>query len=95
MRFASIRDFRVNASSVLLKAGGEETVVVTLRGKPVALFVPINETQLEDMAQAIKLARLRTSVERLREQARKSGAGRLGPAAIDREIKAARNARHA
>lgn len=95
MRFASIRDFRVNASSVLQKAGADETVVVTMRGRPVALFVPVDETQLEDMAQAIKLARLRASVEKLRGQARKAGSDRLSASEIEREIKAVRAARRA
>ena len=90
MRFASVRDFRVSASSVLLKAGRDETVVVTLRGKPVALFVPIDETQLEDMSLAIKAARLRSAVDKLRQDARKAGTDRLSPAQIEREIKTAR-----
>lgn len=95
MRFASIRDFRASAAAVLGKAAGDETVVVTLRGKPVALFVPIDESQLDQMAQAIKAARLRASIEELRVQARRSGADRLTPAEIDREIRAARRSRRA
>ena len=95
MRFASVRDFRVSTSAVLLKSGRGETVVVTLRGKPVALFVPIDEAQLEDMAQAIKMARLRSAVEKLRQDARKAGTDRLADAQIEREIKAARRAKRA
>lgn len=95
MQFASIRDFRTSVSSILLKTGKDDTVIVTLRGKPVALFVPINESQLEDMTQAIKLARLRTSVEKIRVKAQKAGLDRMSAKAIEREIKTARSARHA
>lgn len=92
MRFATIRDFRINVSSILQRAG-DETVVVTLRGKPVALFVPVDEERLEEMARAISFARLRASVDKLQEEARKSGASRLSPSAIEREINRARRQR--
>ncbi len=95
MKFASIRDFRTSVSSILHKTGKDDTVIVTLRGKPVALFVPVDESQLEDMTQAIKLARLRTSVEKVRTQAQKTGLDRMSAKAIEREIKTARGARHA
>ena len=94
MHFASIRDFRTSVSSILHKSGGDETVIVTLRGKPVALFVPINEAQLENMTQAIKLARLRTSIEKVRTKAQKAGLDRMSAKAIAGEIRAARS-RHA
>lgn len=92
MRFATIRDFRINVSSILARTG-DETVVVTLRGKPVALFVPVDEDRLEEMTRAIGFARLRASVEKIQEQARKSGASRLTPAEIEREIARARRQR--
>jgi prevent-host-death family protein len=95
MRFASIRDFRVNASAILSAAGRDETVIVTLRGKPVALFVPVEESHLESMMQAVKLARLKDSVDSLRRQAAKAGSDRLSASGIDREVRAARRARHA
>lgn len=95
MRFATLRDFRTKGSALLAKAGEDETIVVTLRGRPVALFVPVDEERLEEMNQAIKAARLRASWARLQEAAHKAGSDRLSPAAIDREIRAARRARRA
>lgn len=95
MQFAAIRDFRINATAVLRKAGSEETVVVTLRGKPVGLFVPVTESLLEDMAQAVKLARLRASVSALRRDAAASGTDKLGPREVQRVIRAGRRARRA
>lgn len=95
MRFATMRDFRTKGSAILARAGEDETVVVTLRGRPVALFVPVDEARLEDIAQAIKTARLKSAWKQLQEDARKAGSDRLSPAAIGREVRAARRARRA
>lgn len=95
MRFASVRDFRVNVSSFLQGAAKDEIVVVTLRGKPRALFVPIEEERLEEMTRAFHAARLRVLVEKLRAQAEKAGTSKMSMAEINREIRAARRSRRA
>ena len=95
MRFATVRDFRVSVSSVISKASGDETIVVTMRGRPVAVFVPVSEAGLENMMRAIERARLRDSVDELRRKSVKTGKNRMKSQEIEREIRAARRARHA
>lgn len=95
MRFSTLRDFRTKGSAILAKAGEDEAVVVTLRGRPVGLFVPVDEERLEDVFQAVKAARLRSAWRKLNEAAKKAGMDELSPARIGREIAAARRARRA
>lgn len=90
MRFASIRDFRLNAATVLRRAGGDESVVVTRRGKPVAVLIPTTEDALEDILRAVQGARLKAAVEKARREAAKAGSAKLSPAEIDAEIRKAR-----
>ncbi|MBI4371797.1 MAG: type II toxin-antitoxin system prevent-host-death family antitoxin [Elusimicrobia bacterium] len=94
MQFASIRDFRLNAAGILGRAGDKENVVVTKRGKPVAVLVPTDEAMLEDMLRAVNGARLKAAVEKMREAARRAGTSRMAAEQIEAEIKKVRRRRH-
>lgn len=94
MHFASVREFRTGVSSVLRRSG-DETVIVTLRGKPVGLFLTVSEPDLEEMLQAVKAARLRRAVDRVRESAKRAGSDRLSPGEIEAEIQAVRRSKRA
>lgn len=90
MRFASLRDFRLNAATVLGRAGSDESVVVTRRGKPVAVLIPTTEDALEDILRAVQGARLKAAVEKARREAAKAGSAKLSSAEIDAEIRKTR-----
>ena len=93
MQFASIRDFRLNASVIMDRMGTDESVVVTRRGKPVAVLIPASEEMLEEVLRAVQGARLKAAVEKARAEAARSGAGRLTRAQVDAEIRRARAGR--
>lgn len=95
MRFATLRDFRTKGSALLAQARADDTIVVTLRGRPVALFVPVEEDRIEEIMQAVDGARLRAAVENIRAQAEKTGASKLSMADINRELRAWRRSRRA
>ena len=90
MQFTSIRDFRLNASAILGRAGSEESVVVTRRGKPVAVLIPATEEMLEEVLRAVQGVRLKAAVKKARMEAERSGANRLTEKQIHAEIRKAR-----
>lgn len=90
MQFASIREFRLNASAILGRTGAEESVVVTRRGKPVAVLIPATEDMLDGVLRAVAGVRLKAAVEKARREALRAGRKPLGPAAIEAEIRKAR-----
>ncbi|MFN3476401.1 MAG: type II toxin-antitoxin system Phd/YefM family antitoxin [Candidatus Methylomirabilales bacterium] len=47
MKFANVRELK-NRTSELLKRAGREDVIITSRGKPIALILRIGEEDLED-----------------------------------------------
>lgn len=94
MHFVNIRDFRLNASSIL-RDSGEDPAVVTYRGKPVALLVSLEESQLEPLLQAVRAAKLRAAVDDLRQAARRSGADKLGASLVAEEVRAYRKGKRA
>ena len=95
MQFTSIRDFRLNAAVILGRAGAEESVVVTRRGKPVAVLIPTSEKMLEEILRAVQGARLKAATDTAREEARLAGSDKLTPAQIAGEIGKARGRRRA
>ena len=93
MQFASFRDFRLNASAVLGKTHGDESVIITRRGKPVAVLIPTTEEILEEVLRAVQGARLKAAVDKARKEAARAGSNRLSQREIDSEIRKARSRR--
>lgn len=85
MKFATIRDFRINASKVMEEAEKEE-VVVTKRGRPFALLIPISEEDIDQIRKAIKAVKLRSALEDLWEEAKEKGKDKMTMEEIDAEI---------
>ena len=93
MRFASIREFRFKATAILEKTRADESVIVTKRGKPVAVLIPVAEAMLDGVLRAVQGARLKASVEEARREAGRAGAKSLDAGQIDAQIRKARAGR--
>lgn len=85
MKFATIRDFRINVSKVMKKAKKEE-VIVTKRGRPFALLIPISEEDIDRVREAVRGARVRSALEDLWEEAKEKGKDKMSMEEIDAEI---------
>lgn len=71
----------------------ERELLLTSDGRPMALLVHVDPAEdPEAMIQSIRDARSRLALSRVRAAAARSGADRLPPSAIEREITAARRA---
>jgi prevent-host-death family protein len=86
MKYATVRDFRINASKVMKDAEDEE-IVVTKRGKPFALLVPVSDENIEKVQKAIRAAKLYTALNDLWEEAKEKGTDGLTVEEIDADIK--------
>lgn len=62
MKFANVRELK-NRTSELLKRAGREDVIITSRGKPIALIQRIGEEDLEDYI-FYSSPRIRREIER-------------------------------
>ena len=92
MKFVSTRELRNNPGYVRDLARDDE-LVLTANGKPVALVLGIKEDELEETTRAIRQARARLAVLRMRKSAAQSGRNRMSGAAINAEIRAVRSKR--
>jgi len=92
MKFASVRDFRINASKVLRDAETEE-IIVTRRGHPTAMLIPVEEDEIDLLREVIARVKLGHSLKAAHEEAETKGLGTMTMEDIDAEIKAARKER--
>lgn len=93
MKFVSSREIRVNPRPVFDAAEEGEEVVVTSRGKPVALLVGVSGDDLEETVRLVRRAKAQAAVSRMRRGAAQRGLDRLSQEEVEAEIEAARSER--
>jgi antitoxin (DNA-binding transcriptional repressor) of toxin-antitoxin stability system len=92
LQFFSTRDLSKD-SAELREALRRDDVVLAEDGKPFALVVPVEEDEFEATLALVSRVRMERAVERLRRQARASGASGMAEEEIGAEILAARGER--
>jgi prevent-host-death family protein len=90
MKFVSSREIRVNPRPVFEAAREGDEVVITSRGKPVALLVGVDGDDLEETLRLLRRARAQAAVSRMRLASEQSGLTGMAETEIEGEIAAAR-----
>ena len=95
MKFVSVREFRSNAATVRRDLEVEREIVLTSNGQPFAMLTPVKPDTLESEAAAIRGARARLAIDRIREHARKTGLDKMTMKDVDDLIAETRRERRA
>jgi antitoxin (DNA-binding transcriptional repressor) of toxin-antitoxin stability system len=90
MRFVSIRDLRSQTAGLRKSLSADGEIVVTANGRPFAVMTPVQPDRVEEEILAIRQARARSAVSRIRAAAKARGLDRLTPARIDALVAATR-----
>jgi antitoxin (DNA-binding transcriptional repressor) of toxin-antitoxin stability system len=93
MKFVTIRELRSKTASVRKDLEQEREIVLTANGRPFAVLTRIEPDAVEEELQAMRRARAKVAVERIRSQAKARGLDRLSMDEIDAIIAEARRAR--
>ena len=93
MKFVTVRDLRTSPAQVWKALPGEQQIVITNNGKPIALLTPVSDATLEETVSAVRRARAMQAVRRAQASAAKRGLSDLTTDEINEEIRAARKAR--
>lgn len=93
MRFISVRELRGKSAEVWRGLSREGDVVVTSKGKPIALLSAASEETLESSLKTVRRVRALTAVQRMQADAVKNGLNRTSLADINAEIAAVRRGR--
>jgi antitoxin (DNA-binding transcriptional repressor) of toxin-antitoxin stability system len=93
MKFVTIRELRSKTASIRKDLAQEREIVLTANGRPFAVVTPVEPDSVEEELQAIRRARAKVAVERLRTQAKAKGLDRLTMDEIDTIVAETRRAR--
>jgi prevent-host-death family protein len=95
MKFVTMRDFRNKTAAIRETLRDEHEIVVTSNGRPFAILADVDEENFEEKLAALRRARARALVKRIRDKAKARGVDGMTMAEIDEEIAAARRERRA
>lgn len=95
MEFVSIRDLRLNTGQVWKKLGaaGKGEIIITSKGRPIALLAEIISGDVESTLHALRLGRAQLALDHIREVAHQKGTDGLTEKHIDSLIKKTRRER--
>ena len=93
MKFMSIRDFR--SRPIRKNIAAEREIVLTANGQPIALVSAVGPDNLEDELLALRRARARVAIDRMRAQAKAHGLDKMTMDEIDAIIAEVRRKRRA
>jgi antitoxin (DNA-binding transcriptional repressor) of toxin-antitoxin stability system len=94
MKFISIRDLRSDTAGLRRDLAADREIVLTANGRPIAVMTGVNPDTVEDELLAIRRARARAALARMRSRAAAEGVARLAPKEVDDIIARARRSRH-
>ena len=93
MKFVTVRDFRTNPKDVWKELSDENTMTITLNGKPVAIMLSTNPENYEKSLDILRRVKAEQAVMSIQEESVKRGLNKMTDEEIEAEIKAARESR--
>ncbi len=93
VKFVSVSDLRLKPGQVWEDLDREEEMIITSKGKPIALLTRVNEQDFEKTVAAVRRARALMAMEGMQCASVLGGKDRMSDAQIEAEIKAARRTR--
>lgn len=92
MRFMTMRELRLKAASLRERLSEDEEVILTANGKPIGLFTAVDPENLEAELKAVRRARARVALDKIRQQAEDDGTN-LSSGQVDKVIARTRRRR--
>jgi len=93
VKFMSIREFRLNTNIVRHSLDQEEEVILTANGQPFAIVSRIRPDALDKELLAIRRARAKVALDRIRASAEESETADISMQEVDTIIRNARRKR--
>ena len=83
MKFVTVREFRALGAAVRKDLEREGYLVLTSNGRPFAVLSSVTPDSLEKELMALRRARAKAALDRIRADARKDGRDALSPADVN------------
>ena len=86
MKFITVRDFRTYPKKIWEELKMVQEMIITNNGKPIALLTPLIEADMEGTIKAMRQAKAKVSVEKMRSISIRKGNNRMASKDIDKQI---------
>lgn len=93
MKFVTVRDFRNKTAAIRKDLSSEQEIVLTANGHPFAILAAVDEDTFEERLDALRRARARALLDRIRAGAKAKGVDKLTMQEINTEIARVRRER--
>ena len=87
MKFISVRDFRTDSTNLLKTLPDEQEMIITSKGKPIALLTSLNDENFEHTLASVRQAKAISAVKLIQQQSIKNGTDKTTMEEIDEEIR--------
>ena len=87
MKFISVRDLRISAANIWNTLPQEQEMVITNKGKPIALLTPLSDSNFENTLASIRQAKAINAVKLLQQESIQRGMDTTTMEEIDEEIR--------
>ncbi len=93
MKFITVRDFRTYPKKIWDELDEMKEMVITNNGKPIALLTPIFGSNFENTLKAVRQARAKMSVDKMRQISLNRKSNKLSGKEINKLIKETRKSK--
>ncbi|NOY74986.1 MAG: type II toxin-antitoxin system Phd/YefM family antitoxin [Kiritimatiellaeota bacterium] len=93
MRFIPVRDFRTRPAQIWKDLPGNEEMVITNNGKPIAMLAPVSESNLEETLNAFRKVKAMNAVQKMQAISFENNNATMTLSEINEEIAAERKNR--
>ncbi|HXK49024.1 MAG TPA: type II toxin-antitoxin system Phd/YefM family antitoxin [Clostridiales bacterium] len=90
MKFVSVRDFRTKPKDIWKDLSDENTITITLNGKPLAIMLSTDPENYEKSLDILRKVKAEQAVMAIQEKSVRKGLNKMTDEEIEAEIKAAR-----
>jgi len=90
MKFITVRYLRTSPAKIWKELSEKQEMVITNNGKPIALLISINDSNLEETLSFIRQARAMNAVKLMQQISIKKGNDKMTIDEIEEEIRNAR-----
>ena len=79
MKFVTVREFRSQTSEIRKELRREGDIVLTASGRPFAILSSVGPDNVEEQLLALRRARARIALDRIRAKAKTDGVDKMSP----------------
>jgi antitoxin (DNA-binding transcriptional repressor) of toxin-antitoxin stability system len=93
MKFITVRDIRTTPARIWKDLPDEQEMIITNNGKPIALLMPVNDSDIEETLSVVRKARAINAVKKMQFFSIQNNLSDITEDDVEKEIQGTRKSR--